>query len=51
VWRGARRAPISDYRTFEGRRLPGVGTAMWKLGSGDFVYIRIELTKVEIDPR
>lgn len=43
--------PIDGYRTFNGRRLPGVGTAVWKLGSGDFTYIKIELTKVEINPR
>ncbi|MCK5252776.1 MAG: hypothetical protein KAQ96_07490 [Thermoplasmata archaeon] len=43
--------PISDYRMFGGRRLPGVGSAVWNLETGDFTYIKIELTEVEINPR
>jgi hypothetical protein len=41
--------PIGDYRTFDGRRLPAVGSARWMLESGDFTYIRIELTRVEVN--
>lgn len=43
--------PIEDYGTFDGRRLPAVGSAVWKLDTGDFEYIRIVLTKVELYPR
>ncbi len=42
--------PVSEYRSFDGRRLPGVGSAVWKLASGDFTYIWMELTRVEINP-
>ncbi len=39
--------PIEGYREFNGIRIPYKGDGVWKLDSGDFSYIRLEVTDVE----
>lgn len=39
--------PISEYREMAGLRLPVKGEGVWNLKSGEFPYIRIEITDVE----
>jgi hypothetical protein len=40
--------PISEYRTYgNGLRLPSKGEAIWHLDSGDYSYIKLEITDVE----
>lgn len=39
--------PISDYREFNGIRIPSEGEAVWKLDSGDFSYIKIKLIDID----
>lgn len=39
--------PVYAYREFNEFRLPTEGSAIWKLDSGDFEYIRLELTEIE----
>lgn len=39
--------PISDYREFEGFRLPSKGKAVWKLKDGDFEYIQLEIKNIK----
>jgi len=39
--------PVSGYREYSGIRLPAKGKAVWKLKSGDFAYIEIELVDIE----
>jgi hypothetical protein len=42
--------PISEYRTYgNGLRLPSKGEAIWHLDSGDYSYIKLEITDVEYD--
>lgn len=42
--------PISEYRTYSnGLRLPSKGEAVWHLDSGNYSYIRLEITDVEYD--
>jgi len=42
--------PISEYRTYgNGLRLPSKGEAIWHLDSGEFSYIKLEITEVEYD--
>jgi hypothetical protein len=39
--------PIQEYREINGVRLPVKGEGKWKLDSGDFSYIRLEITDIE----
>lgn len=39
--------PITEYKNYNGLRLPSKGYAVWKLDSGDFKYIKIELVDIE----
>ena len=39
--------PIEEYREINGLRLPVKGEGVWKLDSGDFPYIRVEITDIE----
>lgn len=39
--------PIKEYREINGMRLPVKGEGVWKLDSGDFPYIRVEITDIE----
>jgi len=42
--------PISEYGTYgNGLRLPSKGEAIWHLDSGEFSYIKLEITEVEYD--
>ena len=38
--------PISEYGTFEGIRIPSKGEGVWHLNSGEFSYIKVEITEV-----
>ncbi|MCK4234125.1 hypothetical protein KAX75_06820 [candidate division WOR-3 bacterium] len=39
--------PISEYGEFNGIRIPIKGEGVWHLKSGDFSYIRLEITDIE----
>ena len=39
--------PITEYGEINGIRLPIKGEGVWKLSSGDFSYIRLEITDIE----
>ncbi len=39
--------PITGYGEFNGLKLPVKGEAVWKMSSGDFSYIKIEITALE----
>lgn len=39
--------PLSDYGEFNGIRVPTKGEGVWKLSSGDFAYIRVEVIDIE----
>jgi len=39
--------PMTDYREFNRLRLPVKGEAVWKMSSGDFSYIKLEITDLE----
>lgn len=39
--------PIREYREINGIRIPTMGEGVWKLSSGDFSYIRLEITELE----
>ncbi|MFH1258203.1 MAG: DUF6544 family protein [Elusimicrobiota bacterium] len=39
--------PISEYREVNGLRLPVKGEAIWHLDTGDFCYIKLEVTDIE----
>jgi hypothetical protein len=39
--------PISGYKDFNGIILPSGGKAVWKLKTGDFAYIELELVNIE----
>lgn len=39
--------PISKYEEINGFRLPVKGEGVWNLSSGDFPYIRLEITDIE----
>lgn len=39
--------PITEYGEFNGLKLPIKGYALWKMDSGDFSYINIEITDIE----
>jgi hypothetical protein len=39
--------PIKEYREINGIRLPVKGEGVWKLSSGDFTYISLEVTDIE----
>ena len=39
--------PITDYKEFNGIRIPSKGQAVWHLESGDFSYIKLEVTEIE----
>jgi len=41
---------VRGYGEFEGLRPPVKGPAVWKLESGDFEYIDIEVTDLRYDP-
>lgn len=41
--------PIREYREINGIRVPTRGEGVWKLSSGDFSYIRLEITEIEYD--
>jgi hypothetical protein len=42
--------PISEYRTYSnGLRLPSKGEAIWHLDSGNYSYIKLEITEIEYD--
>jgi hypothetical protein len=42
--------PISEYGTYgNGLRLPSKGEAIWHLDSGEYSYIKLEITEVEYD--
>ena len=39
--------PITDYSEFDGIRIPSAGVGTWKLDSGDFTYVEIEIQEIE----
>jgi hypothetical protein len=39
--------PISEYKEINGMRIPIKGEGVWNLSSGDFSYIRVEITDIE----
>jgi len=39
--------PISAYRQFNGVTVPSEGQGVWNLSSGDFAYIKLEITSLE----
>jgi len=39
--------PIEEYREVHGIRIPTKGEGVWKLSSGDFSYIRLEIIDIE----
>ena len=39
--------PVYAYREFDSIRIPTKGSALWKLNSGDFEYIRLEVVEIE----
>ena len=39
--------PLKEYKEINGRRIPVKGEAVWHLKSGDFCYIKVELTGIE----
>jgi hypothetical protein len=39
--------PIKEYKDINGMRLPAKGEGVWKLDSGDFPYIKVEITDME----
>jgi hypothetical protein len=39
--------PIKEYGEINGVRLPVKGEGVWKLSSGDFPYIKVEITDIE----
>lgn len=39
--------PVSGFREYSGIRLPAKGRAVWKLKSGNFCYIELELVDIE----
>jgi hypothetical protein len=39
--------PISGYGEFNGLKLPLKGEAVWRMSSGDFSYIKLEITDLE----
>ncbi len=39
--------PISEYGEFDGIRVPVKGEGIWEMPSGDFPYIRLEITDIE----
>lgn len=41
--------PISAYGEYAGLRLPARGTAVWKLATGDFTYIELDILGVTYD--
>jgi hypothetical protein len=41
--------PIAAYSTFGMLRLPSRGSAVWKLASGDFAYIELDVTDIAYD--
>ncbi len=38
--------PMSEYRKINGIKIPTKAEGVWKLNSGDFSYIKIEVTDV-----
>jgi hypothetical protein len=43
--------PVSDWRDFDGRKLPVKGEALWTLPGGEFAYGRFELLEVQYNVR
>jgi hypothetical protein len=44
--------PITDYAEFDGIRIPSAGVGTWKLNSGDFTYVEIEIQEIKYnDPQ
>jgi hypothetical protein len=39
--------PITDYAELDGIRIPSAGVGTWKLNSGDFTYVEIEIQQIE----
>ena len=39
--------PVGDYREIKGIRIPTRGEGVWKLSSGDFAYVKPEITDIE----
>ena len=39
--------PIKEYKEINGSRIPVKGEGVWNLSSGDFSYIRLEITDIE----
>lgn len=39
--------PVKEYRDIKGIRLPVKGEGVWKLNSGDFTYIKLEIIDIE----
>jgi hypothetical protein len=39
--------PITGYAEFDGIRIPSAGVGTWKLDSGDFTYVEIEIQEIE----
>jgi hypothetical protein len=40
--------PITSYGEFEGLRLPAGGHGVWHLDSGEFTYIELEITDIQL---
>ncbi|HET6443044.1 MAG TPA: DUF6544 family protein, partial [candidate division Zixibacteria bacterium] len=41
--------PLYTYAGFNGFNLPATGEAVWHLDSGEFSYIKLEITGIEYD--
>jgi hypothetical protein len=41
--------PITEYKEFNGIKLPSKGKAVWNLKDGDFEYIELEIKELEYD--
>jgi len=39
--------PVSDWREFDGRKLPVKGEAIWRLPAGEFAYGQVEILEVQ----
>jgi hypothetical protein len=42
--------PCTEWKTFEGIRVPSKGNAIWKLKDGDFNYYQWEITGIQYNP-
>jgi len=41
--------PVSGYKDANGYRLPLSGAGVWNLSSGDFCYVKLDVTEIEFN--